>query len=144
MQSGKSPIVWELGNDRERFGKGKKCLVKLWRDQTNSSVLHVFCMTAYIEITKELFVLPGISLQLLDCPRLIETIVREFLPTQWDPKVAEPGFLLTSLHGVACASAMKFIRVLASGGRNATARLVSGSWKNFSDCKGLCSLCLPS
>ncbi|NWT00631.1 RPAP1 protein, partial [Mionectes macconnelli] len=63
--------------------------------------------------------------QLLDCPRLIETIVREFLPTQWDPQVAEPGFLLTSLHGVACASAMKFIRVLASGGRNATARLLN-------------------
>ncbi|NWS69898.1 RPAP1 protein, partial [Crotophaga sulcirostris] len=61
--------------------------------------------------------------QLLDCPRLIETIVREFLPTQWDPHVAEPGCLLTSLHGVACSTAMKFIRVLASGGRNATARL---------------------
>ncbi|NXD80782.1 RPAP1 protein, partial [Halcyon senegalensis] len=63
--------------------------------------------------------------QLLDCPRLIETIVREFLPTQWDPRVAEPGCLLTSLHGVACATAMKFIRVLASGGRNATARLLN-------------------
>lgn len=88
--------------------------------------------------------LPAVPLQLLDCPRLIETIVREFLPTQWDPKVAEPGFLLTSLHGVACASAMKFIRVLASGGRNATARLVSGPWNSFSDCKGLCSLCLTS
>uniref|UniRef100_A0A8C4UNG6 RNA polymerase II associated protein 1 n=1 Tax=Falco tinnunculus TaxID=100819 RepID=A0A8C4UNG6_FALTI len=63
--------------------------------------------------------------QLLDCPRLIETIVREFLPTRWDPQVAEPGCLLTSLHGVACATAMKFIRVLASGGRNATARLLN-------------------
>ncbi|XP_009997874.1 PREDICTED: RNA polymerase II-associated protein 1 [Chaetura pelagica] len=63
--------------------------------------------------------------QLLDCPRLIETIVREFLPTQWDPQVAEPGYLLTSLHGIACATAMKFIRVLASGGRNATARLLN-------------------
>ncbi|NWW76580.1 RPAP1 protein, partial [Climacteris rufus] len=63
--------------------------------------------------------------QLLDCPRLIETIVREFLPTQWDPKVSEPGFLLTSLHGVPCANAMKFMRVLASGGRNTTARLLN-------------------
>ncbi|NXK54387.1 RPAP1 protein, partial [Chauna torquata] len=63
--------------------------------------------------------------QLLDCPRLIDTIVREFIPTQWDPHVAEPGCLLTSLHGVACATAMKFIRVLASGGRNATARLLN-------------------
>ncbi|NWH59321.1 RPAP1 protein, partial [Geococcyx californianus] len=61
--------------------------------------------------------------QLLDCPRLIETIVREFLPTQWDPHVAEPGCLLTSLHGVACSTALKFIRVLACGGRNAAARL---------------------
>uniref|UniRef100_A0A8C2TR58 RNA polymerase II associated protein 1 n=1 Tax=Coturnix japonica TaxID=93934 RepID=A0A8C2TR58_COTJA len=64
-------------------------------------------------------------LQLLDCPRLIDTIVREFLPTRWDPHVAEPGCLLTSLHGVACSAAMKFIRVLASGGRNATARLLN-------------------
>ncbi|XP_006265441.1 RNA polymerase II-associated protein 1 isoform X2 [Alligator mississippiensis] len=64
-------------------------------------------------------------IQLLDCPRLIETIVREFLPTWWDPQVAEPGQLLISLHGVACATAMKFIRVLASGGRNATARLLN-------------------
>ncbi|NWZ18272.1 RPAP1 protein, partial [Asarcornis scutulata] len=63
--------------------------------------------------------------QLLDCPRLIDTIVREFIPTQWDPHVAEPGCLLTSLHGVACSAAMKFIRVLASGGRNATARLLN-------------------
>ncbi|NXN18865.1 RPAP1 protein, partial [Indicator maculatus] len=63
--------------------------------------------------------------QLLDCPRLIETIVREFLPTQWDTQVAEPGCLLTSLHGVPCATAMKFLRVLASGGRNATARLLN-------------------
>uniref|UniRef100_A0A8C6YVK1 RNA polymerase II associated protein 1 n=1 Tax=Nothoprocta perdicaria TaxID=30464 RepID=A0A8C6YVK1_NOTPE len=63
--------------------------------------------------------------QLLDCPRLIETIVREFLPTQWDPRVAEPGYLLTSIHGVPCASAMKFLRVLASGGRNATARMLN-------------------
>uniref|UniRef100_A0A8C2TWH4 RNA polymerase II associated protein 1 n=1 Tax=Coturnix japonica TaxID=93934 RepID=A0A8C2TWH4_COTJA len=62
---------------------------------------------------------------LLDCPRLIDTIVREFLPTRWDPHVAEPGCLLTSLHGVACSAAMKFIRVLASGGRNATARLLN-------------------
>ncbi|NXN99944.1 RPAP1 protein, partial [Rhinopomastus cyanomelas] len=63
--------------------------------------------------------------QLLDCPRLVETIVREFLPTQWNPQVAEPGRLLTSLHGVACATAMKFIRVLASGGRNIAARLLN-------------------
>lgn len=88
--------------------------------------------------------LPAVSLQLLDCPRLIDTIVREFIPTQWDPHVAEPGCLLTSLHGVACSTAMKFIRVLASGGRNATARLVSDSYKSFADGSCCCSLCLAS
>jgi len=92
----------------------------------------------------QLFVVPAISLQLLDCPRLIDTIVREFLPTRWDPHVAEPGCLLTSLHGVACAAAMKFIRVLASGGRNATARLVSDYQKSFSVIKYHCFLCLAS
>ncbi|XP_003214628.2 RNA polymerase II-associated protein 1 isoform X1 [Anolis carolinensis] len=63
--------------------------------------------------------------QVLNCPRLIETVVREFLPTQWSSRVAEPGQLLTSLHGVPCATAMKLIRVLASGGRNAAARLLN-------------------
>uniref|UniRef100_A0A8D2KXI4 RNA polymerase II associated protein 1 n=1 Tax=Varanus komodoensis TaxID=61221 RepID=A0A8D2KXI4_VARKO len=65
------------------------------------------------------------SCQVLDCPRLIETVTREFLPIQWNPKVAEPGQLLTSLHGVPCATAMKLIRVLASGGRNVAARLLN-------------------
>lgn len=66
-----------------------------------------------------------VSLQILDCPRLVETVITEFLPTEWDPRVAEPGQLLTSLHGVPCASAMKLLRVLASGSRNVAARLVS-------------------
>ncbi|KAJ7344818.1 hypothetical protein JRQ81_000768 [Phrynocephalus forsythii] len=63
--------------------------------------------------------------QVLDCPRLVETVIREFLPTQWNPRVAESGQFLTSLHGVPCATAMKLIRILASGGRNAAARLLN-------------------
>ncbi|XP_060117365.1 RNA polymerase II-associated protein 1 [Heteronotia binoei] len=63
--------------------------------------------------------------QVLDCPRLIETVVREFIPTQWDPRVAEPGQFLASVYGVPCTAAMKLIRVLASGGRNVAARLLN-------------------
>ncbi|XP_026520383.1 RNA polymerase II-associated protein 1 isoform X2 [Notechis scutatus] len=63
--------------------------------------------------------------QVLDCPRLVETIVREFIPTQWTPRPAEPGKLLESLHGVPCSTAMKLIRVLACGGRNTSARLLN-------------------
>ncbi|XP_070613438.1 RNA polymerase II-associated protein 1 [Erythrolamprus reginae] len=63
--------------------------------------------------------------QVLDCPRLVETIIREFLPTQWIPRPVKPGQLLVSLHGLPCPSAMKLIRVLACGGRNTAARLLN-------------------
>ncbi|XP_032085224.1 RNA polymerase II-associated protein 1 isoform X3 [Thamnophis elegans] len=63
--------------------------------------------------------------QILDCPRLVETIITEFLPTQWTPRPAKPGKLLVSLHGVPCPTAMKLIRVLACGGRNTAARLLN-------------------
>ncbi|XP_034273694.1 RNA polymerase II-associated protein 1 [Pantherophis guttatus] len=63
--------------------------------------------------------------QVLDCPRLVETIIREFLPTQWIPRPAKPGKLLINLHGIPCPSAMKLIRVLACGGRNTAARLLN-------------------
>ncbi|XP_044128216.1 RNA polymerase II-associated protein 1 isoform X1 [Bufo gargarizans] len=63
--------------------------------------------------------------QLLDCPRLMETIVREFLPMQWSTAMDtdDPG--PSSLHGVPCAAAIKFLRVLASSGRHAAARLLN-------------------
>ncbi|XP_015671420.2 RNA polymerase II-associated protein 1 [Protobothrops mucrosquamatus] len=66
-----------------------------------------------------------VCVQVLDCPRLVEMIVREFLPTQWTPRPAEPGKLLVSLHGLPCPTAMKLIRVLACGGRNTAARLLN-------------------
>ncbi|XP_016067836.1 PREDICTED: RNA polymerase II-associated protein 1 [Miniopterus natalensis] len=60
--------------------------------------------------------------RVLECPRLIETIVREFLPTSWSPVGVGPT---PSLHKVPCAAAMKLLRVLASAGRNIAARLLS-------------------
>lgn len=60
--------------------------------------------------------------RVLECPRLIETIVREFLPTSWSPIGVGPT---SSLHKVPCAAAMKLLRVLASAGRNIAARLLS-------------------
>lgn len=66
--------------------------------------------------------LSSCSPQILECPRLIETIVREFLPTSWSPVGVGPT---PSLHNVPCAAAMKLLRVLASAGRNIAARLVS-------------------
>ncbi|XP_072594423.1 RNA polymerase II-associated protein 1 isoform X4 [Vulpes vulpes] len=61
--------------------------------------------------------------RVLECPRLIETVVREFLPTNWSPVGVGPA---PSLHKVPCATAMKLLRVLASAGRNIAARLLSG------------------
>lgn len=62
--------------------------------------------------------------QLLDCPRLIETIVREFLPLQWSEPMETGDSAPTSLHGVPCSAAMKFLRVLASSSRHSAARLL--------------------
>ncbi|XP_037690191.1 LOW QUALITY PROTEIN: RNA polymerase II-associated protein 1 [Choloepus didactylus] len=61
--------------------------------------------------------------RVLECPRLIETVVREFLPTSWVPMGVGPT---PSLHRVPCAAAMKLLRVLALAGRNIAARLLSG------------------
>ncbi|CAO2579293.1 RNA polymerase II-associated protein 1 [Lemmus lemmus] len=60
--------------------------------------------------------------RVLECPRLIETIVQEFLPTSWSPMGVGPT---SSLYKVPCAAAMKLLRVLASAGKNIAARLFS-------------------
>ncbi|KAG8449445.1 hypothetical protein GDO86_016194 [Hymenochirus boettgeri] len=67
----------------------------------------------------------GACSQLLDCPRLMETIVHEFLPLQWNVKPDTDNLGPTRLHGIPCSAAMKFIRVLASSGRHAAARLLN-------------------
>ncbi|KAB0402333.1 hypothetical protein E2I00_006991, partial [Balaenoptera physalus] len=59
--------------------------------------------------------------RVLECPRLIETVIQEFLPTSWSPMGVRPTL---SLHRVPCAPAMKLLRVLASAGRNIAARLL--------------------
>ncbi|XP_018086537.1 RNA polymerase II-associated protein 1 isoform X2 [Xenopus laevis] len=63
--------------------------------------------------------------QLLDCPRLIETVVQEFLPIQWSMQVHTGDLGPTNLYGIPCSAAMKFLRVLGSSGRHAAARLLN-------------------
>nr|XP_027781851.1 RNA polymerase II-associated protein 1 [Marmota flaviventris]XP_034493256.1 RNA polymerase II-associated protein 1 [Marmota flaviventris] len=91
-------------------------------------VLEVTCPgpTVVLDIVAVLIRLARHSLEsatrVLECPRLIETIVREFLPTCWAPIEGGPT---PSLHKVPCAAAMKLLRVLASAGRNIAARLLN-------------------
>ncbi|CAJ1073547.1 RNA polymerase II-associated protein 1 [Xyrichtys novacula] len=60
--------------------------------------------------------------QVLDCPRMMETVMSEFLPTSWTP----PSLPLPpSVYGLPLTSAMKLIRVLATSGRHACARLLN-------------------
>ncbi|XP_030069963.1 RNA polymerase II-associated protein 1 isoform X2 [Microcaecilia unicolor] len=63
--------------------------------------------------------------QILDCPRLLDTVIREFLPTQWSLPAVGDREMLISLHGVPCAAAMKLLRVLVSAGRSVSARLLN-------------------
>uniref|UniRef100_A0A7N6A2E2 RNA polymerase II associated protein 1 n=1 Tax=Anabas testudineus TaxID=64144 RepID=A0A7N6A2E2_ANATE len=60
--------------------------------------------------------------QVLDCPRLMETVMCNFLPTSWSaPSLPQPH----TVHGLPLASAMKLLRVLAASGRHACARLLN-------------------
>ncbi|XP_017332587.1 RNA polymerase II-associated protein 1 [Ictalurus punctatus] len=60
--------------------------------------------------------------QILDCPRLIETVMSDFLPCSWTP-LTSPTPL--SLYGLPVSTAVKLLRVLASAGRHACARILS-------------------
>ncbi|XP_067847336.1 RNA polymerase II-associated protein 1 isoform X2 [Heptranchias perlo] len=63
--------------------------------------------------------------QILECPRLLETIVSEFLPFTWKIQSLKMSQPMTSTHGVPNAAAMKLTRVLASAGRNMSAILLN-------------------
>ncbi|XP_061650086.1 RNA polymerase II-associated protein 1 isoform X1 [Phyllopteryx taeniolatus] len=60
--------------------------------------------------------------QVLDCPRLMETVMSEFLPTSW---TVSSFSLPQSVYGLPLACAMKLLRVLATSGRHACARLLN-------------------
>ncbi|XP_022077076.2 RNA polymerase II-associated protein 1 [Acanthochromis polyacanthus] len=60
--------------------------------------------------------------QVLDCPRLMETVMSEFLSTSWSPSASLPP---QSIYGLPLASAMKLLRVVATSGRHACARLLN-------------------
>ncbi|XP_019132625.2 RNA polymerase II-associated protein 1 [Larimichthys crocea] len=60
--------------------------------------------------------------QVLDCPRLMEMVLSEFLPTSWTPSSSP---LPQSVYGLPLANAMKLLRVLATSGRHACARLLN-------------------
>lgn len=60
--------------------------------------------------------------QVLDCPRLTETIVRDFLPTSWTAPPSDPPM---SLYGVPQASALKLLRVVSTAGRHLCARILN-------------------
>ncbi|XP_077395046.1 RNA polymerase II-associated protein 1 isoform X2 [Festucalex cinctus] len=62
--------------------------------------------------------------QVLDCPRLMETVMSEFLPTSW---TMSSFSFPQSVYGLPLASAMKLLRVLATSGRHACARLLNSA-----------------
>lgn len=62
-----------------------------------------------------------LSYQVLDCPRLMETLLSEFLPTSWTAPSPSPPH---SAYGFPLVGAMKLLRVVATSGRHACARLV--------------------
>ncbi|KAI5616829.1 RNA polymerase II-associated protein 1, partial [Silurus asotus] len=61
--------------------------------------------------------------QILDCPRLMHTIMSDFLPCSWTPPTSPTS--PASLYGLPVSMAMKLLRVLASAGRHACARILN-------------------
>ncbi|CAL8286949.1 unnamed protein product [Lota lota] len=60
--------------------------------------------------------------QVLDCPCLMDVVMSEFLPTSWTvPSLSPPP----SVYGLPLAGALKLLRVLATSGRHACARLLN-------------------
>lgn len=58
----------------------------------------------------------------------METVISEFIPTSW----TAPSFPLPqSVYGLPLACAIKLLRVLATSGRHACARLVSAVYGIF-------------
>ncbi|XP_020569360.1 RNA polymerase II-associated protein 1 isoform X1 [Oryzias latipes] len=60
--------------------------------------------------------------EVLNCPRLMETVTSEFLPTSWSASSSPNP---QSIYGVPVPSAMKLLRVLATSGRHNCARLLN-------------------
>uniref|UniRef100_A0A8B9KKC3 RNA polymerase II associated protein 1 n=1 Tax=Astyanax mexicanus TaxID=7994 RepID=A0A8B9KKC3_ASTMX len=59
---------------------------------------------------------------ILDCPRLMETVMSEFLPCSWAPPTSPAP---PSLYGLPVSAAMKLLRVLASAGRHTCSRILN-------------------
>ncbi|KAK3537597.1 hypothetical protein QTP70_016995, partial [Hemibagrus guttatus] len=60
--------------------------------------------------------------QILDCPRLMETMMADFLPCSWSMLTSPSP---PSLYGLPVSKALKLLRVLGSAGRHACARILN-------------------
>ena len=81
----------------------------------------------------------GPSLQVLDCPRLMDVVMSEFLPTSWSAPSLHPP---SSVYGLPLAGALKLLRVLATSGRHACARLVSNAVKKSISLRSYLVFCI--
>ncbi|XP_061599739.1 RNA polymerase II-associated protein 1 [Cololabis saira] len=60
--------------------------------------------------------------EVMNCPRLMETVMAEFLPASWTNSSSPKP---QSVYGLPLAGAMKLLRVLATSGRHICARLLN-------------------
>ncbi|GAA6108680.1 RNA polymerase II-associated protein 1 [Tachysurus ichikawai] len=62
------------------------------------------------------------AIQILDCPRLMATVMANFLPCSWSVQTSPSP---PSLYGLPVSKAMKLLRVLGSAGRHTCARILN-------------------
>ncbi|XP_067681020.1 RNA polymerase II-associated protein 1-like [Haliotis asinina] len=66
---------------------------------------------------------PGLAYKIVHCPRLLDVVFQEFLPTAWDPQ--DSNAQLSSVYGFPLPAALRLVAALCQAGRNMTAHMIS-------------------
>lgn len=117
------PVVQDVLEILTRFCRHSSTSATQVATQTNQTPSSGSSDTPRSPLTSSC-VRPCFSAQVLDCPRLMNVLLSEFLPTSWAASSSSPP---QTVYGLPLSAAMKLLRVLATSGRHACARLVSVS-----------------
>ncbi|XP_046551211.1 RNA polymerase II-associated protein 1-like [Haliotis rubra] len=66
---------------------------------------------------------PSLAYEIVHCPRLLDVVFQEFLPTAWDPQ--DSNAQLSSVYGLPLTTALRLVAALCQAGRNMAAHMVS-------------------
>ncbi|XP_048259249.1 RNA polymerase II-associated protein 1-like [Haliotis rufescens] len=66
---------------------------------------------------------PGLAYEIVHCPRLLDVVFLEFLPTAWEPQ--DSNAQLSRVYGLPLTAALRLVAALCQAGRNMAAHMIS-------------------